>query len=1068
MKIAHVSDIHWRGIQRHTEYTAVFERLFDQWVSPETPELHPDLIVVTGDIFHTKTQGISPEVVSRLAWMFKRMGDIAPTIVTLGNHDGNLHNSYREDAISPIIGALNHPNITLMKKSGVLRVGEFLFCNLSCFDKPGWTAARNETLQNKELVKVALYHGSISGCELDTGMTLSQGEESVKLFDGFDFAMLGDIHKRQSLGSRSHAGPTRDLKPWIAYAGSLIQQNFGEDQEKGWLLWDIESKNRWDTSFVPVHNDNAFVTVDWAGSVAKTKMTVSLTAGRSAVAGLRVRVNTDKTLSPTDVRAFKDAMAHCSEVVFNNKSKLDIDAVKTSVGLVSKTNIRSNPEALVGLFSEFIKQSDRKVSKQQLAEIESLIQGYVERVKREETDVPLRNVVWKINEMRFDNLYRYGEGNRIDFSKLSGIVGLFGNNRVGKSSIIGSLMYGLFNTTDRGPVKSSYIINKNKTAAKCEIDFSVGDAEYSLEREVEKAVAKRKGIVDEEKAATKLSLFLHTGGEKIPQTDDSRTDTDKVLRKLIGTSQDFLLTALASQGGMSKFIEEGPTVRKAILNRFLDIDVFDKFYGLVSSDLANVTAILKGFSLSEAQKRVETLELKNKRLTEDSSVLKDRLETQRETLAKFKAWIDAHSGLESLSSEVATAESEVTQLTALLTTQKATLTKRQQEATTIAASLEAAQDVALLKEKLKSLQATKEVAVATEKEAVTAQHTLKTLEADYSQKKKSVTKLTVVPCGDQFPNCLFIRDSHEDKALLEPLAAKLSSLKEDYAKLQANYALLNPAAIDKEATKLTTAINDRSLLEQKKVAVTREVELIQQNINSTTETLSLKQQKLTELRAKSDEVGLYGEKLAAMKQQKTVVEALEKNYNNMVVEVGVVKAQRKSALEEIEKMTSLSERFVTLETLQYAFSKNGIPAMVLKNLLPAINEEMAALLTGVVDFTVSLDTQVDSNTLDLFIQDNGSKRVLELASGMEKMICSLALRASLINLTPLPKCDMFMVDEGFGALDDEGTQKCMTLLTALKSKFRIILIVSHIPQMKEVADTILEIENDGVESHISI
>ena len=47
--------------------------------------------------------------------------------------------------------------------------------------------------------------------------------------------------------------------------------------------------------------------------------------------------------------------------------------------------------------------------------------------------------------------------------ELEGIVGIFGPNKIGKSSIIAALMYALFNTTDRGPLKGAHIINKNKS-----------------------------------------------------------------------------------------------------------------------------------------------------------------------------------------------------------------------------------------------------------------------------------------------------------------------------------------------------------------------------------------------------------------------------------------------------------------------------------------------------------------------------------------------------------------------------------------------------------------------------
>ena len=39
---------------------------------------------------------------------------------------------------------------------------------------------------------------------------------------------------------------------------------------------------------------------------------------------------------------------------------------------------------------------------------------------------------WSLRKMNFDNMFGYGADNTIDFSKLSGVVGLFGQNRGGK------------------------------------------------------------------------------------------------------------------------------------------------------------------------------------------------------------------------------------------------------------------------------------------------------------------------------------------------------------------------------------------------------------------------------------------------------------------------------------------------------------------------------------------------------------------------------------------------------------------------------------------------------------
>ena len=98
MKIIHIADIHWRGLSRHSEYKESFSEAFEKM-----RKLSPDVIYVGGDIVHSKTQGISPELIDSLCWWFTEMSRIAPVHVILGNHDGLQHNTDRQDAISPIL-----------------------------------------------------------------------------------------------------------------------------------------------------------------------------------------------------------------------------------------------------------------------------------------------------------------------------------------------------------------------------------------------------------------------------------------------------------------------------------------------------------------------------------------------------------------------------------------------------------------------------------------------------------------------------------------------------------------------------------------------------------------------------------------------------------------------------------------------------------------------------------------------------------------------------------------------------------------------------------------------------
>ncbi len=102
--ILHLADIHIRLFKRHAEYQDVFTQLYDDL---RKRDLKNTAIVVAGDIVHSKTD-MSPEMVRVTSEFLSTLADIAPTIIIAGNHDLNLANLNRLDALSPIVDNLNH------------------------------------------------------------------------------------------------------------------------------------------------------------------------------------------------------------------------------------------------------------------------------------------------------------------------------------------------------------------------------------------------------------------------------------------------------------------------------------------------------------------------------------------------------------------------------------------------------------------------------------------------------------------------------------------------------------------------------------------------------------------------------------------------------------------------------------------------------------------------------------------------------------------------------------------------------------------------------------------------
>ena len=242
-KIAHCADVHIKNLKYHYEYKHVFAQMYDILRDESV-----DCIYIGGDIAHTKTQ-ISPEFVEICSDFFLSLANIAPTYIILGNHDGNLRNSTRQDAITPIVKALKNPNLHLLRNSGEHQVSDDITFNvLSIFDEEGWVEPSD---LNK--INIALYHGSIAGVETDTGFVMTHGDHDSSIFGGHDYAMLGDIHKTNQIV---------DTEGRVRYCGSIVQQNHGETNDKGFLTWEISSKDDFVVKHHKLINPKPFVTLN--------------------------------------------------------------------------------------------------------------------------------------------------------------------------------------------------------------------------------------------------------------------------------------------------------------------------------------------------------------------------------------------------------------------------------------------------------------------------------------------------------------------------------------------------------------------------------------------------------------------------------------------------------------------------------------------------------------------------------------------------------------------------------------------------------------------------------------
>ena len=75
---------------------------------------------------------------------------------------------------------------------------------------------------------------------------------------------------------------------------------------------------------------------------------------------------------------------------------------------------------------------------------------------------------------------------------------------------------------------------------------------------------------------------------------DQRRSTDANIRKVIGSYDDFILTALSSQNNNSVFIEKTQKEKKMLLAQFMGLEVFDKLWQTASEEIKDEVSLTSG------------------------------------------------------------------------------------------------------------------------------------------------------------------------------------------------------------------------------------------------------------------------------------------------------------------------------------------------------------------------------------------------------------------------------------------------------------------------------------------
>tara|TARA_B100000131_G_scaffold148855_1_gene144559 strand:+ start:2186 stop:5341 length:3156 start_codon:yes stop_codon:yes gene_type:complete len=1048
MKFAHIADTHIRNLKYHSEYREVFSKLYE-----DLRERQVDYIIHCGDIAHTKTQ-ISPEFVEMCSDFLRNLADIAPTYIILGNHDGNLRNSNRQDALTPIVSALNHPDLFLLKNSGEVDLDETFTINvLSVFDRDNWIVP-----SNPDRVNIALYHGSISGVTTDTGWKMENGEDDINIFNSFDYGFLGDIHKTNQ---------TLDKAGKVRYPGSTVQQNHGETNDKGFLLWDILDHDNFVCEHVVIENPKPFITIKLTpkGRIpSKTKI----------VPGARVRLVSENNLPLDSVRKVVDAVKarfQPETVTYLNRSAGEYRSMEGLTDSLKKDDLR-DPIVQESLIKEYLE--DFQPSEKTLKQVYEMNKKYNALVEKDEE--VFRNINWKLKKLEWDNLFNYGEGNCINFENFDGVVGILGKNFSGKSSIIDSLLYTIYNTTSKNERKNLNLINQNKDECRGYVEIDVGTKTYTIERTSDKYTKKLKGRATlEAKTDVEFNIIDTVTGETESLNGTSRMETDKNIRKIFGTVEDFLMTSMASQLDSLAYINEGSMRRKEILAKFLDLEFFDRKFKMIKEDSSHLAGALKRLSGRDYPEEISESRTELARAEAELSVNERQLESlDSQHLA-------ALAQVTNLQEQIDSAPKEFIDIKNV----NKRLDSNHQAITALSLANENKRDELESEkqflEKIENFVSNFDIDLFNKKKEVLDEHmaTLEKIDLEISQyetKKEQIDnkieRLKRVPCSySDRDKCLFVKDARRSLEDVANVKINMNQLTLSKSTLGRKIEELNPTQVEEY-------INKYELILEKKMHHKNVVSSLELKIEKNKTKLMQLQKQSDELSTKQD---IYEQNKEAIEDFESLLlrkQEMDSELESLILEketarkkvlelyknTGSLEQKHNEIIEQEQSFCDLENEYTISDLYMRCMHPNGVSYDVIKKRLPLINDEISKILTNIVDFEVFFES--DEKKLDILLKHpKHDPRPIEMGSGAEKTIAAMAIRLALLNVSTLPKSDIFILDEPGTSLDAENMDGFIHILDMIKSQFRTVILISHLDSLKDTVDSQILIEKQkGVAS----
>ena len=622
----------------------------------------------------------------------------------------------------------------------------------------------------------------------------------------------------------------------------------------------------------------------------------------------------------------------------------------------------------------------------------------------------------------------------------------------------------MYNSTSKSIRKNLNIINQNKDECVATATIKVDGIDYIIERKSNKYTKRLKGVETQE-ATTDLEFYSQDAiGNHTGLNGTSRQDTDKNVRRYFGTLPDFLATSMASQLDSLSFINEGSTKRKEFLAKFLDLEIFDKKFKMAKEASAEIKVSLKRLEGIDFETNIKTIkseitngEIAIERNKAICNTLKEELSELMQQVSNLQDKINSVPAevIDPVmtASKITQKEKAILQINAKKIDARRVLEEDKTKYEKIEGFLETF-EIEEYKKKRDSFTETKEELddLILQLKELSAQKTLLVLEQD---------KLC--------PSCVpLVGETLEEKSLEMSLLAK-------------NINSLGSAHSHDEQMRVNNYIDKYNSLLEKRDNLANSISTNNLIVERADSLLFKEQIELDALKIKATEYEENKEAIENLKQLMSDKNDLSRQADSKDKELNlcgqrIMSLHKKHGSSE-QKLLHMQQQFKEFQELEENFAAyhlfmvcchpNGVSYEIIKERLPYINQEISKILTNIVDFEVFISNNEDK--LDIFIKyPSHEPRPLEMGSGAEKTIASMAIRLAFLTVSSLPKSDLFILDEPGTALDEENMEGFVRILDMVKGYFKTVLLISHLDSLKDCVDMQINIEKRNGYAHVNI